>query len=171
MKYLLVFLLLFPLISIAQESPMLKEGLPNDLDKEKIIFIEHEEIPVTVNKKESRAAKYLHLRQTNHNRVIIESNKKLRTAAFAYKNEYAFATPSTYQNLVSAGYKYFLWSSVYDYEHLQNQPVEDELIVFEYFIYDVENNTAYKVFEMDEMKVYDSKLMIKRLNKALRKKY
>jgi len=48
------------------------------------------------------------------------------------------------------------------------QPPEDELLVFKYFIFDMQNNIAYEVFRLDEMKVYDFKLVIKKLNKAIK---
>jgi len=168
MKALLISLSLLPLFLFAQE-PTYKKGVPNDLSTEKIIFLEHEPVKVTANKKDGKAAKYLYLRQTNHNNVVEESNKKLSGAALSYPYEYAITTPSTYPSLIKAGYKYVLRSNVYNYTHLKSQPEEDELIVFEYFIHDVKNNIAYKVFQMDEMKVYDTKMMIKRLNKAVKK--
>lgn len=167
MKLLLASFFFFPALLFAQE-PTYKKGIPSDLDKEKIIFLEHEAIPISANKKDGKAEKYLFLRQTNHNKVISESNLKLHGAALSYPYEYAITTPSTYPSLLKAGYKYVLRSNVYSYDHLKTQPNEDELIVFEYFIHDVENNIAYKVFQMDEMKVYDSKLMIRKLNRALK---
>ncbi|MBL4708444.1 MAG: hypothetical protein JKY48_08415 [Flavobacteriales bacterium] len=167
MKFLLVSLFVLPSLLFAQE-PTYTKGIPNDLAKEKIIFLEHEKIPVTADKKDGKAAKYILLRQTNHNKVINESNLKLQGAALAYPYEYGIATPSTYPSLAKAGYKYVLRSNVYSYKHLEGQPNEDELLIFEYFIHDIENNIAYKVFQMDEMKVYDSKMMIRKLNRAIK---
>lgn len=169
MKPLLIFLLTFPVLCFTQE-PIFKDELPKDLDTEKIIFLKHEEIKIKPLES-GAASRYLHLRQSNHNKVIEESNEKLNVAALQYPFKYAISSLSSYEPLLKAGYKYVLQSRVYNYEHLQDQPKEDELIVFEYFIFDTHKNIAYKVFEMDEMKVYDSKLMIKRLNKALKKQY
>ena len=170
MKAIFALLLFIPFFSISQE-PTFFNGLPDDLDQEKIIFLEHEKIKVTADKKNGKEEKYLHLRQTNHNSVIEESNTKLKGAALQYPFKYAFATPSTYESLLKAGYRYVLQSRVYSYEHLKTQPKEGELIVFEYYIFDTQKNVAFKAFELDEMKVYDSKLLMKRLTKALRKKY
>lgn len=167
MKLLLVALITLPAFLFAQE-PTFKKGIPDDLDKEKIIFLEHEPIEITADPKESKQSKYVYRRQENHNRVIEESNIKLQGAALSYPYEYAITTPSTYKSLVKAGYKYVLKSNVYNYEHLMKQPTEDVLIVFEYFIHDVEKNIAYKVFQMDEMKVYDGRLLIKKLNRAIK---
>ena len=162
------FLLFFLPIAVLAQEPTFKKGIPDDLDKEKIIFLKHEPIKVTARKKSKKAEKYLYERQTNHNKVIEESNQILKGAALAYPFEYAITTPSTYISLAKAGYKYVLQSSVYKYDHLQDQPTEDELVVFTYFIYDMENNIAYEVFHLDEMKVYDFKLIIKRLKRAIK---
>lgn len=165
MKQFLFILLIFPLFLIAQE-PTFKKGLPDDLDKEKIILLEHEPIELTVFEKKTKSSKYILSRQENHNKIIEQSNVKLKGAALEYPFEYAITTPSTYLSLAKAGYKYVLQSSVYTYKHLKQQP--SELIVFEYFIYDMQNNIAYEVFRIDEMKVYDFKLIMRKLNKAIR---
>lgn len=167
MKYFVFFLFLLPLTLLAQE-PTFKKGIPDDLDKEKIIFLQHEAIKVTADKKGSKADKYLYERQTNHNNVIEESNLKLTGAALEYPYEYAITTPSTYMSLAKAGYKYVLQSAVYKYDYLKGQPKDNELIVYDYFIYDMQNNIAYEVFRLDEMKVYDFKLVMKKLLRAIK---
>lgn len=168
MKFVLALFLL-PLFSIGQTTIL--NGVPKDLDQHKIIFLKHEHFKVTADPKESRAQKYVYHRQKTHNKVIDESNQELAAAALAYPFQYALASQSSYQNLIAAGYKYVLISQVYKNEHLKTHPEEDELIVFEYFILDVRANIAYKVFEMDEMKVYDSKMLIRRLNKQVKKDF
>jgi hypothetical protein len=164
MKQFLFILLIFPLFLIAQE-PTFKKGLPDDLDKEKIILLKHEPIELSVFERNTKSSKYILRRQENHNEIIEQSNLKLKGAALEYPFEYAITTPSTYLSLAKAGYKYVLQSSVYTYKHLKQQP--SELIVFEYFIYDMQNNIAYEVFRIDEMKVYDFKLIMRKLNKAI----
>lgn len=167
MKKLAFLLFFLPSLLQAQDHTF-KSGIPNDLETEKIIFLEHEKVNVTANAKESKAAKYLYKRQMAHNVAIKEANIKLRGAALSYPHEYAIASPSTYKSLIPAGYKYVLQSGLYTYDNLKSQPNEDELIVYEYFIHDVENDIAYKVFELDEMKIYDFKLVIKKLKKAIK---
>lgn len=71
-------------------------------------------------------------------------------------------------SLAKAGYKYVLQSAVYKHDYLRGQPKDNELIVFEYFIYDMQNNIAYEVFRLDEMKVYDFKLVMKKLLRAIK---
>ena len=166
---LLILLFILPISTISQ--PILKDGLPKDLNQEKVIFLNHEKIEVKADKKNGALGKYLHLRQINHNVVVEEANKKLVVAAMSYPFEYAISSYSQYESILKAGYKYVLISNVYEYQHLFFQPTEDELIVFEYFLLDTKNNVAFKVFEMDEMKVYDSKMMIRKLNKKLKKHY
>ena len=170
MKSLFLFLLSIPILVFAQK-PILKEGVPDDLDKEKIIILKHEPIEISVDKKADKESKYIYLRQVNHNRVIEESNNKLKTAALEYPFGYAISSRSHFEPLLKAGYKYVLQSRVYKYDHLKKQPNEGELILFEYYIFDTQNNVAFKVFELDEMKVYDSKLLMKRLIKAVKKKF
>ena len=165
MKQLLSILLIFPLFLTAQE-PTFKKGLPEDLDREKIILLEHEPIELSIFEKKTKSSKYILRRQKNHNEIIEQSNLKLKDAALEYPFEYTITTPSTYLPLAKAGYKYVLQSSVYTYKHLKQQPLE--LIVFEYFIYDMQNNIAYEVFRIDEMKVYDFKLIMRKLNKAIK---
>lgn len=170
MKYLLALLLTLPCSLFAQE-PTLMKGVPEELKDEKIIFLEHEKIDLTEKTEEmSRAEwKYLNLRQTNHNKVISQANEKLKAAALSYPYAYAIASPSTYESLQKAGYRYILQSNVYSYNHLKEQPKEGELLVFTYYIYDTERNIVYEIFELDEMKVYDFKTVIKKLNKAIKK--
>ncbi|MBD99278.1 MAG: hypothetical protein CMO34_05490 [Verrucomicrobia bacterium] len=169
MKRFAFLLLLLPFVLNSQ--PIVRDGLPLDLNQEKIILLKHEKIEVKADKKAGKQQKYLYLRQSNHNSVIEESNEKLILAAMDYPFEYAISTLSKYKSILKAGYKYVLISNVYKNEHLYSQPNEGELIVFEYFILDVNENVAFKVFELDEMKVYDSKMLIRRLNKALKKQY
>jgi len=170
MRALLFIVLGFPFFCNAQ-GYVIKEGVPADLDKNKIIFLNHDKIMVTAIEDSSDQQDYLHLRQTNHNKVIKESNSKLKVAALEYPFPYVISTKSTYETLVKAGYKYLLDSRAYNYDNLKVQPTEDELIVYEYFIRDLTTNLAYKVFELDEMKIYDGKLIIKRLNKAVKKEF
>ena len=165
MKQSLLILLIFPLFLTAQE-PTFKKGLPEDLDREKIILLEHEPIELSIFEKKTKSSKYILRRQKNHNEIIEQSNLKLKDAALEYPFEYTITTPSTYLPLAKAGYKYVLQSSLYTYRHLKQQPIE--LIVFEYFIYDMQNNIAYEVFRIDEMKVYDFKLIMRKLNKAIK---
>lgn len=168
MKFILLLAFLFPALSFAQDY-IIKEGVPHDLNESKIIFLSHEKIKVTAVKDSSSQQAYLHLRQTNHNDVIKEANDKLEVAALDYPFAYAISTKSSFEPLVKAGYKYLLVSRAYSYENLLVQPNEGELIIYEYFIRDLTANLVYKVFELDEMKVYDSKLMIRKLNRKVKK--
>lgn len=171
MKVFFILLLTALFTGINAQETTIVDGFPKDLDSEKIIFLKHEPMQITANPKESKEEKYVYMRQKNHNKVIDESNKKLVVAALDYPFSYAFGTQSTYMDLAKSGYKYVLISQVYKNDHLKKHPDEDILIVFEYFILDMEKNLAYKAFEMDEMKVYDSKMMIRRLMKEVKRNY
>lgn len=168
MKFFYSLFLIFPLFLSAQEFT-LAEGLPDDLKTEKVIFLAHQAIEVTFNPENGKAEEYLHLRQINHNEVIEEANEELEKYAKRYPFGYIISNNSEYKELVLNGYKYVIESKVYDYDHLNRHPEEDELIVFEYFLIDLYNGKAYKVFELDEMKVYDAKLFIRKFSKVLKK--
>lgn len=165
-------LLLIPFILVtrvlwAQEIQVM-DGIPEDIANQKIIFFKYEPVTIESTEKNNKQEKYIQLRRENHNRVIKEFNKELTIATMQYPFQYAITTKSRYKPLINAGYKYILDCNVYDNKHLEGQPNEGELIVFEYYIIDVENGLAYKVFQLDEMKVYDAKLIIKKLIKALK---
>ena len=72
MKKLLFLLLFLPIVTLAQQ-PTFKKGIPDDLDKEKIIFLEHEPIKLSQFKEKTKSTKYILQRQENHNNVLIES--------------------------------------------------------------------------------------------------
>lgn len=168
MKKFWLALLFLPFLLSAQEFT-LEEGLPDDLHQEKVIFLKHQAIEVTFDPEKGSAEEYLHLRQVNHNEVIEEANNELEKFAKRYPFEYTISNQSDYKTLVLEGHKYVLESEVYDYDHLYRHPEEDELIVFEYFLIDLYNAKAYKVFELDEMKVYDAKLLIRKLSRKLKR--
>ncbi|MEX2380610.1 MAG: hypothetical protein WD530_07685 [Vicingaceae bacterium] len=168
MKKLWLVFFLFPFLLYAQDF-ILEEGLPDDLHQEKVIFLKHQAIEVTFDPEKGSAEEYLHLRQINHNEVIEEANEELEKFAKRYPFKYTISNQSDYKELVLKGYKYVLESEVYDYDHLYRHPEEDELIVFEYFLIDLYNAKAYKVFELDEMKVYDAKLLIRRFSRKLKR--
>lgn len=165
-SYLLIW---FPLALIAQDD--IPEGVPEDLSTQKIIFLQHEAIEVGSDEENEATKEYVISRQENHNRVLEEFNRELKLEAADYPFEYALSTPSTYESLWDAGYKYVFYSFVYEYKYLRSQPAEDELIVFGYYIKDRESKVIYKVFEIDEMKVYDAKLIIRKLNKMVKKQF
>lgn len=165
--HFLTFLMFFSAFVWGQEVQIM-DGIPQDLEDEKIIFFKFEPVEVTAKEDGKAQDRYLHLRQTNHNQVIKEANRELTLAAMDYPYAYAITQKSRHKPLLGAGYKYILTSKVYDNEHLKTQPQEGELIVFEYFIVDTQNLLAYKVFQLDEMKVYDSKMLIRRLKKAIK---
>lgn len=168
MQKILLLILFLPFFLSAQDY-ILEKGLPNDLNKEKVIFLKHQAIEVTYDPEEGSAEEYLHLRQINHNEVIEEANEELEKYAKGYPFEYTISNQSDYKELILKGHKYVLESKVYDYEHLNRHPEEDELIVFEYFLIDLYNGKAYKVFELDEMKVYDAKLLIRKFSRVLKR--
>jgi hypothetical protein len=161
-----IALLLVASITFSQE---IKKGIPADLMHEKIIFLYHSPVEVKNEEITEAGREYMDERQTNHNRVIVEFNRELEEAATSYPYGYSLAEVGTYPALLGSGHKYILYSSLYTYDYIKNHPEEDELIVFEYFIKDLDNQEIYKVFELDEMKIYDAKLIMRRLNREIRK--
>lgn len=168
MRKIWLFIFMLPFLLPAQDF-ILEEGLPDDLHQEKVIFLKHQTIEVTFDPKQGNAEEYLYLRQINHNEVITEANNDLAKFAQRYPFDYTLSEQDDYKSLVLKGYKYVLESEVYDYDHLYRHPEEDELIIFEYFLIDLYNGKAYKVFELDEMKVYDAKLLIRKFSRKLKR--
>ncbi len=166
-KGLVIAIFLSPLLISAQVEII--KGIPEDIETSKIIFLEHEKIEIGTDEENEAAKEYVLLRQKTHNEVIIEYNKQLEFAAKQYPYDYTISTPSEYLSLKDKGYKYVLDSELFKYKHLKNQPEEDALIVFEYYLRDLSSDKLYSIFELDEMKVYDPKLIVKKLNKALDK--
>ena len=150
----------------------IKKGVPEDLDKEKIIILMHEKVEVGSANENQSTANYVVRRQENHNTVSDEFNQKLNKAFESkYPFDYVLAYPSEMDQFFDQGYKYVLYSNVYSYEHLKDQPNEGELIVFTYVIKDRSKTVVYEVFELDEMKVYDANMILKKLNREAKKKF
>jgi hypothetical protein len=166
---LLFFSFLFSL-SINAQDMISKEGIPDQLKSEKLIFLKHESIAVGTEEEDENSKKYVILRQENHNKVLKEFNAELEAAVSHYPFESILAFPSELKSMASEN-RYVLYSSVYEYEFLKSQPKEGELIVFSYFIKDNETGKMYPLFEMDEMKIYDAKMMMKRLKRKLKEKF
>ena len=169
--YIIFFTLLIPFLSIGQKTKV-SEGVPPDLNASKLIILKHATISTGSEAEDKRTRKYVIQRQENHNRISEEFNKELEEAAKKYYPfEYILAFPSEIDSLMKLGYKYVLFSNVYDYEHLADQPPEGELLVFGYYIKDQELKNVFTLYEIDEMKVYDAKMMIRKLNKEAKKAF
>lgn len=171
MKWLMSLLLMLPILLLGQEAKVI-EGLPSDLNTEKLIFLQHEPMKVGTEEENQKTKEYVIQRQENHNRVAKEFNTELAIALNeSYPFDYEIAFPSTYDSLLTAGAKYVLFSNNYTYDYLRNQPAEDELLVFGFFIKDQGSTTIYTLFELDEMKVYDAKMIVKKLMKQVKNQY
>ena len=166
-KAILISILLTPFLVNAQVEII--NGVPEDITDSKIIFLRHEKIEIGTDEENEAAKEYIILSQNTHNEATEEYNKNLDIASKQYPYSHTISSPSAYLSLKDQGYKYVLDSELFKYEHLRSQPEEDALIVFEYYLRDLTSEKLYAVFEIDEMMVYDAKLVIKKLNKALEK--
>lgn len=169
--YSLILLLFLSNWAFAQE-PKIIEGLPSDLDQVQLILLKHEAIEVGSEEEEEASREYVMRRQENHNRVLKEFNRELEEAAKEfYPFDYLLAFPSEVDSLLGSTAKYVLYSNVYQYNFLKDQPEEGELLVFGYYLKDKETEVVYQLFELDEMKVYDAKLIMKKLAKDIKKNF
>lgn len=168
-KYLAILVLIvLPFIAAAQRE---YKGLPDDLDKNKIIFLNYEPINISDGKPKGEEEKYIYTRKKQHNKAVEQANEYLKTAAIDYPFNYAIAGHSTYENLVSAGYKYVLECNSFDNERLMTSPESGVLLIYDFYIKDLTTGDVYVLFDLDEMKVYDYRLIMKKLNKLVNKKF
>lgn len=164
---LFVFYLFFPFSLLAQK--IITDSIPSDLAEEKVIFLKFDKVNLSEIDSTDKGNPYVLERQQRHNNIIEGVNADFEIQAKEYINPYKFSTLKKYKQAEFADCKYVLISRAYDNKHLVDHPEEDILIVFEYFLLDKQNMIAYKMFELDEMKVYDNKLIIKKFNKRISK--
>lgn len=157
-------------IKLWSQEAISMDGLPEGLKTEKLIILKHESIEIGTEEEDEKSKKYVLQRQENHNKVLAEFNTELEAASSSYPFESSLAFPSEIKSM-SSNYRYVLYSSVYEYEFLKSQPKEGELIIFSYFIKDTNTGTMYPLFEMDEMKIYDAKMMMKKLKKKIKENF
>jgi hypothetical protein len=165
---ILLIVLLAPLLLSAQRE---YQGLPDDLDEHKLILLNYEPINISEEKPEGEEQKYIQTRKKLHNKAVDQANEYLRTSAIEYPFKYAIAGHSSYEKLVGAGYKYVLESNCFDNERLMKSPESGILLVYDFYIKDLTTGDIYILFHLDEMKVYDYRLIMKKLNKLVKKKF
>ncbi len=146
-------------------------GLPDDLREQKIIFLNYEPINIPEERPKGEVEKYIFTRKKQHNRAAEQANNYLRTSAIEYPFKYAIAGHDSYTKLVGAGYKYVLESNSFDNERLMESPESGILLIYDFYIKDLTTGDIYLLFKLDEMKVYDYRLIIKKLNKLVKKKF
>ena len=166
-KMIAVFVLaLIPVIGFAQKE---FKGIPEDLDQHKIIFLNYEPVNVSSEKPKSKEDRYIRDRKEQHNMATEQANDYLRTAALDYPYKYAIAKYSSYESLVEAGYKYVLLCNCFDNQRLMKSPESGVLLIYDFYIKDLTTGDIYLLFDLDEMKVYDYRLVMKKLNKLISK--
>lgn len=162
MKYYL--LLLFFLL--ATESFSQKKKLPLDLDSEKIIFFQYEEIPIP-----SGLPKYASARYKSINTVIKRSNPKLVSEAKKYPFEYTISKRGIYDQL--EGYKYILNSKyaedLNNGTFFPNNP--KKRYYFDVYIENIETKEKYPLFEINDGDLFDHKEVMTKLARLVKKEY
>lgn len=159
---------LLPLFAAAQRE---YKGLPDDLNDQKIIFLNYEPISISDENAKGDVEKYILTRKKQHNKATEQANDYLKVAAINYPFKYALASHSSYENLVSAGYKYVLECNSFDNERLMTSPESGVLLIYDFYIKDLTTGDIYILFHLDEMKVYDYRLIMKKLIKLTNKKF
>mgnify|MGYP003660494319 CR=1 FL=1 len=128
------------LISFCSHAQKEYKGIPEDLAQEKIIFLNYEPINISDERPRSKEDRYIRDRKEQHNMAAEQ-----------------------------AGYKYVLECNCFNNERLTKSPESGVLLIYDFYIKDLTTGDIYLLFDLDEMKVYDYRLIMKKLNKLVNK--
>lgn len=144
-----------------------KIKLPPNLDKEKVIFLQYEEIPIDDSYDKSIKRMY-----ENLNKVFVKTNPKLVQEAKKYQFDYTISKRAEYETLVDQGYKYVLES---EYTELLNNgsyfPNTSAPVDFYVYFKDIETNKKYNLFKISTNDLFDHKEVMSKLSKLVKKEY
>ncbi len=165
---------------VAEEELKFVDGLPDDLNTSKVIFLKYD--MVKVDAKDRKAEYY----QKKHNKNVPDANAELAEAAKKYPFEYTIASRKDIEKLKGEGYKYVLDSQAYinmaagfrqDESHsiTQGQTRIKTIIANYYQLYfeEIGANTAYVVSEkLTENQLYFPKFVMNNMVlKSVNKKF
>lgn len=147
------------------------KGLPADLNKSKIIFLSYNPVSFDKSSAITKEEKYIALRKENHNSATKQANEYLKMAALNYPFRYALGNADRYLPLVNAGYKYVLECNCFHNDRLNYQPESDVLLEYDFYIRNLTNDDVYFLFKLDEMKIYDYRLIMRKFNNLVEEQY
>ncbi len=147
------------------------KGLPDDLENNKIIFLSYNPVSVDKSAATTKEEKYIALRKEKHNDATKQANEYLKMSALDYPFRYALGNVDRYLPLVNAGYKYVLECNCFHNDRLNYQPEADVLLQYDFYVRNLTNNDVYFLFKLDEMKIYDYRLIMRKFNNLVANQY
>ena len=157
--------LLFPVAAMAQKSV---EGLPDDLDTEKIIFLKYEQIEGDHNIPYAQ-------RKRNKERNILagHANKALKVEAKKYPFSYIISNRSEYAKFAQEGYKYVLENDMmnaYNYGEVVSAGSQ-KIFAAPMYLREIATGKRYELFTIKQNVVYEYAKIMKKFNSMVRKEY
>ena len=144
------------------------EGLPDDLDKVKIVFLEYEQLPITDN-----MYKIVRKSYTKRNEVFIENNKELAKEVKNYPYAYVLSKRAEYKGLADRGYKYVLENDLLESFNNGLQTAAGGNIVYASPMYlkDIKTGTRYELFTVSEGYFHRYGWIISKFNEKVKRHY
>ncbi len=144
-----------------------KTKLPKDLDREKVIFLQYEEIPIDESFPKMAKGYYSRL-----NNIVRKTNPKLVQYAKDYPFEYTISTRAEYDNLIKDGYKYVLDSEYGEIINNGNyKPNQDVEVLIGVYIKNLVTGEIYTLFKIKDHDSFDHKHIMTKLIKRVKKEY
>ena len=162
---LLVALLLSFTIVRSQDTT---EGLPDDLNTTKVIFLKYEQIEGDPNIPYAQRK-----RNKERNALSLQANKELKLRAYDYPFDYKISDRSTYYNLVEEGYKYVLENDMmnaYNYGEVVSAG-GGRIFASSMYLKDLKTGKRFELFVIKQDMVYDYDKIMKLFIKMVEKEY
>jgi len=170
MKKINLTFLLFVFLNAVTGSWAQKNSynIPDDLEQEKIIFLEFESIENDVNMPYAQRK-----RNSHRNTVSVDANKSLKIGATYYPFGYVISNRSEYFNLSTAGYKYVLendmMNSYNNGEHIDAG--RNKLFSSPMYIMNLATGERFELFSVTQDEIYDYEDIMKDFVKLVRKTF
>jgi len=184
LNLLFILLLVSPVISVYAQKEI--KGLPADLDKETIIFLEYEQLPI--DKKMKRMERHMY---KTRNKNAITSNKMLAKKVPDYPFNYVVSRRSEYKDSLAKTCRYVLENDLMtamndgvnlfngysaSYKATRNSGTKTYGNKFAtssspMYILDLKTGDKYLLFKINTNETYYYKGIMKKLLKRIKKKY
>ena len=166
-QYLLIFILVI-LSSLNCYSQKTIEGLPNDLNKETIIFLEFEQIPI-----EEKMNSFIKRMYRKCNEYFLESNSQLRTKVENYPFKYVISRRSEYRDSLSKMCKYLLECDLMENGNngINLYAGRHTILESDLYIKDLKTGDKYLLFKINTYSYYNYDYIMKDIFKMIKKKF
>lgn len=145
------------------------KGFPEDLNKEKIIFLKYEQIKIS-----DRFGKLVKKMYTRHNKAVVESNEMLEKEAKKYPFDYVISTRAEYKDLIEQGYKYVLECDMMEYYNNGKGAVASDVRTKFYsdlYIKDLQTGDKYTLFEISDTYLIRYDKLMQKFNQKVKKNF